>query len=711
MAKELLLEVGLEEVPSYYLPNTLDQMRDLASRMLQDHRLPYKKITTLATPRRLFLCVEDLAEKQTAASREIQGPPKHSAYDTQGQPTRAALGFAQAYGVSPSDLKVKKTERGEYICVVVQEKRRATPELLKELLPQLLAQLTFPKTMRWGSHKSRFVRPIHWVLALYNGRVIPFVYNDLKSSNRSYGHPLMSPGSFIVRDLKSYLKETQKRFVVVDQTRRKAIIEKQTLSLARAKKGRVEEDEELLERNTFLTEYPVALCGRFEEHFLDLPVEVLVNVMREQQGYFAVYGSNGQILPYFICIADVKAKKMEDILVGHERVLKARLEDARFYFQEDQRIPLEQRVDGLKGVVFHDQLGTLYEKMQRLTALGSFLAERLEPSSLISLQRAARLCKADLLTGMVREFPKLQGVMGREYARLQGEGEDVYRAIFEHYLPRFANDPAMPKTSVSKFLAIADKLDTLSGCFGIGLQPTGSEDPYGLRRQGQGLIRILVDGIFLKLSLRDLIRASITLYKEKFKEDPDRVAGEVITFLRERMQAFLKARATVGKSKEVGAAWFSEGTYRSDLADAVLLHKFDNVAEAYRRIVALVIFHQRPEFDPLMVVYKRTARIVSEGFSVQVRPELFKEPVERELLEASQKAAARVDTLMKNHQHEDMLAMLAGLRKPIDAFFTKVFVMDEDLAVRNNRLALLKEVCDLFNKFADFSQIVVENKA
>ncbi len=710
MTKELLLEVGVEEIPSHYLPQTLDQMRNLTSRMLQDHRLPYKKITALATLRRLFVCVNGLAEKQIAASREIQGPPKRSAYDAQGHPTRAALGFAEAYGVSPSDLKVKKTERGEYICVVVQEKRRPTPDLLKELLPQFLAQLTFPKTMRWGSRKNRFVRPIHWILALYNGRVIPFRYSDLKSGNRSYGHPLMNPGSFIVRDLKSYLKETQKRFVIVDQTRRRAIIEKQIISLARAKKGRMEKDAELLERNTFLTEYPVALCGHFEEHFLDLPMEVLVNVMREQQGYFTVYGSNNQVLPYFICIADVKAKKMGDILVGHERVLRARLEDARFYFQEDQRIPLEQRVDGLQGVVFHEQLGTIYEKMQRLTALGSFLAERLEPSSLVSLQRAARLCKADLLTGMVREFPKLQGVMGREYARLQGEGEAIYRAIFEHYLPRFANDPVMPKTPVSKFLAIADKLDTLSGCFGIGLQPTGSEDPYGLRRQGQGLVRILVDGIFLKQSLRSLVGTSLALYKEKVKEDPDRIVEEVITFLRERMQSFLKARATAGKNKEIGAAWFSEGTYRSDLVDAVLLHKFDNVAEAYRRIVALVIFHQRPEFDPLMVVYKRAARIVPEGLSVQVRPELFKERVEHELLEASQKAAAQVDTLMKNHQHEDLLAILAGLRKPIDAFFTKVFVMDEDQAVRNNRLALLKGVCDLFNKFADFSQIVVENK-
>jgi glycyl-tRNA synthetase beta chain len=710
MAKQLLLEVGLEEVPSHYLPQTLNQMRDLASGMLQDYRLPYKKIMTLATLRRLVLCVDGLSEKQTAACREIQGPPRKSAYDAKGQPTQAALGFAQAHGVSPKALKIKTTERGEYVFVTLEEIRQVTTDLLKELLPRYLDRLAFPKTMRWGSIKARFVRPVHWVLALYGGRVVPFQYAHLKSGNRSCGHPLMKPGGFVVRDLKSYLQETRKRCVIVDQDERKAMIQRQITSLSKTHKGWVQEDEELLEHNTFLTEYPVALIGGFESNFLNLPVEVLINVMREQQGYFAVQGSNGGLLPNFICIVDVKTQKMKDIQVGHERVLRARFEDARFYFEEDQRLPLEQRVEGLKGVIFHDQLGTLHEKMQRLVTLSSYLAEQMEPSSVTFLQKAARLCKADLLTGMVREFPKLQGVMGREYAMLQKEPEDVCRAIFEHYLPRSTTDSSMPKTPISKFLAIADKLDTITGCFGIGLLPSGSEDPYGLRRQGHGLVRILVDGIFLKLSLRALVRASLSLYKGKVQGDSEQIASETVNFLRERMQAFLRARATVAKNQEAGAAWFSEGTYRSDLVDAVLLHQFDNVAEAYRRIVALVIFHRRPEFDPLMVAYKRAARIVPEGFSVPVRPELFKEPVEEKLFEAIQKAAAKVDTLMEKHQHEDLLSLLASLRESIDAFFNKVFVMDEDLAVRNNRLAVLKGVCDLFNKFADFSHIVVENK-
>jgi glycyl-tRNA synthetase beta chain len=710
MVRELLLEVGVEEVPSHYLPETLTQMGDLASRMLQENRLSFEKIMSMATPRRLVLSVRGLPEKQREASREIQGPPRAGAYDAKGQPTRTALGFAQAHGVSPDALKVKKTERGEYLCVIVREKCRTTRDLLKELLPQYLAALYFPKTMRWGRCKNRFVRPIRWILALYEGRVIPFQYANLKSGNRSYGHPLMRPQSFVIRDLKSYLQETQKRYVIVDHLRRRAMIEKQVTSLARARKGIIEKDEPLLEQNTFQAEYPVALCGRFEDHFLKLPGEVLINVMREQQGYFAIHASDGHVLPYFICIVDVKAKAMGDILVGHERVLRARLEDARFYFEEDQRVPLDQRVEGLKGVIFHDQLGSVYEKVQRLITLGSYLAERLEPSGLEMLRRAARLCKADLLTGMVREFPKLQGVMGREYARIQGEGEEITRAIFEHYLPRSASDPWMPKTPTSKFLAMADKLDTITGCFGIGLLPRGSEDPYGLRRQGQGVVRILIDSIFLKLSLKDLVRTSVSLLKDKIKGDPERCAGEVIIFLRERMQSFLRARATEGKDQEVGAAWFREGSYRSDLVDAVLLHEFDNIATAYRRVVALVLFHQRPEFEPLMVVYKRAARIVPENFSVQVRMELFKEPIERELFTKCEVATARAGVLIEEHRYEDFLEMLAALRGPIDAFFIKVFVMDEDLAIRNNRLALLKGVCDLFRRFADFSHIVVETK-
>jgi glycyl-tRNA synthetase beta chain len=710
MDKDLIFEVGVEEIPSHYLPHTMKEMRDLAARKLQVIRLSCGKISTLGTPRRLVLHVEGLPDKQEKAIREIQGPPKATGYDAEGKPTQAALGFVQTHGVSPKALKVKKTDRGEYLCVVLEEQRRTTVDLLKELLPQVVSELSFPKTMRWGEGKFRFVRPIRWILALYHGRVVPFQYASLKSGNRSYGHFLMHPASFVVRDSKSYFREIEKRYVILNPEQRRAMIKKQVTQLARAKKGTVAEEEELLERNTFLAEYPVALCGRFEEDFLKLPVEVLINVMREQQGYFAVHSADGHILPYFICIADVKARKMETVQRGHERVLKARLEDARFYIHEDQRVSLEDRLEGLKGMIFHEQLGTLYEKTQRIMALGTLLAERLDPSALASVQRAARLCKADLLSGMVREFPRLQGVMGREYARLQGESEETARAILEHYLPRSAKDPWMPKTSTSKFLAIADKLDTISGCFCIGLYPRGSEDPYGLRRQGQGLIRILVDSIFLNLSLKEVIAASLSHYEERAKGNLDQIGEEIRVFIRERMDSFLRARATEAKHQEIAAPWFRTGAYRSDLVDTVLLHEFDNVAQAYRRIVALVNFHRRPEFEPLMVVYKRAARIVPEEFSLSVRTDLFKEPIERELLSASQNAAANAGSLVEAHRYEDLLETLSGLRGPIDDFFNHVFVMDEDPAIRNNRLAILKGVCDLFKKFGDFSHIVVETK-
>lgn len=709
MAKELLLEVGTEEIPSQYLSQALELMEELASRILTENRLPHQKIASYATPRRLVLYVGGLPERQSATGREIQGPPRSVAFDDRGYPTPAAQGFARIHGISPKDLTVKKTDRGEYVFAIVQEKRLATADLLKELLPHYLASLSFPKTMRWGDGKTRFVRPIRWILALSAGRVIPFVYAGIKSGNRSYGHPLLSPAGFSVRDFKSYLKEARRHYVIVDQSERKALIQRRVSSLARSKGGIVEEDEELLERNTFMVEYPVVLRGHFEERFLQLPQEVLVSVMREQQGYFSVHRTDGGLLPYFICVSDIKAKT-KAVLAGHERVLKARFEDARFYFEEDQRIPLEQRVEGLRGVIFHDQLGTLYDKMQRLTTLGVYLAERLEPSSAPALRRAALLCKTDLLTGMVREFPKLQGVIGREYARLQGEAEEVSRAIFEHYLPRTGGDPWMPKTVVSKFLAVADKIDTISGCFGIGLVPRGSEDPYGLRRQGQGLVRILLDGIFLKLPLRDLVRTALSLFKEKVSENPDRYTNEVVNFLKERLESFLKTRATAGKDQEVGAPWFSHGSYRSDLVDAVLSHQFDNIAEAYRRVVALVIFHRRPEFEPLMVAYKRAARIVPKDFVEAVRTDLFKERAEHELFADLQKAEEMIKPFLEKHQHEDLLKLLATLKDPIDAFFAKVYVMDQDTAIRNNRLALLKRVCDLFGQFADFSKIVVETK-
>lgn len=707
MGNELLLEVGVEEVPSHYLPQTLGQMGEIAPRLFRDNRLAYQEVRALATPRRLVLYVQGLADRQAASVREVQGPPKAVGLDAGGQPTQAALAFARAQGVAPGALKVQKTARGEYLFARVTEKRQGTAGLLKGLLPQFLESLFFPKSMQWNESRVRFVRPVRWVLALYGGSLIPFRFAGVRSGAFSYGHPLMRPGKFAVRRAGSYFKELGRRFVAVDPAERKAMILKQVEALARAQKGRLHLDESLLEQNVFQTEYPTALCGRFNQEFLALPPEVLMNVMKEQQGYFALYDPKGRLLPHFICVTDLKVKGMALIRKGHERVLKARLEDARFYFEEDQKTPLEGRVEGLKGVIFHEQLGTVYEKMERLVQVASFLAERLEPAALPSVRRAARLCKADLLSGMVREFPALQGLMGREYARRQGEGEEVSRAIFEHYLPRWAGDALMPKVPASKFLAIADKLDTVSGCFAIGLQPTGSEDPYALRRLGQGLVRILVDQVFIGLSLRELAGVSLAALDGKVKGDPLQIQDNIVSFLRERMQSFLRGRADAAQ-EGAEAAWFEGKGHRSDLVDAVLLHRFDNVAEAYRRIVALVIFHKTPEFDPLMVAYKRAARIVPTDFSVPVREALLKESVERDLFAAGRAAREKIGGLIRAHQYQETLEVLASLRRPIDAFFDKVFVMDQDLDVRNNRLALLKEICELFYQFADFSQVVVD---
>ncbi len=699
MENDLLLEVGVEEIPSHYLSQTLSQLREKSARLLKTHRLPYEAVSVMCTPRRLVLHVRGLADKQEALVREVQGPPKAA-------PAQAAQAFATSQGVSVQSLKAQKTPRGEYLFAQVTEKRRASAGILKELLPELLSSFSFPKSMRWNESGVRFVRPLRWILALYGDRVIRFKYGGVMSGNLSYGHPLMRPGSFVVKKPSTYWKELARRFVVVDQDERESIILKQIQILAKARKGKLQVDKALVEQNGFQTEYPVALCGGFDKAFLQLPQEVLINVMGEQQGYFTLYGPGGRLLPYFICVADVRAKKMDVVQKGHERVLRARLEDARFYFEEDQKRPLLDRVDDLKGVTFHERLGTLHEKMRRIERLSTFLAKSLEPECHDRLQRAARLCKADLLTGMVREFPALQGVMGREYARLQGEDEEVSRAIFEHYLPRWASDPSMPKSSLSKFLALADKIDTITGFFAVGLRPSGSEDPYALRRLGQGVVRILLDQVFIGLSLDELVGLSLSALGEKVKGKSEQVKSEIMVFLRERLQAFIKLRAS-GQGGREDSAWFGQGSHRADLVDAVLLHRFDYVAQAYRRIVSLVIFHKREEFDPLMVGFKRAARIVPSELSQPVQADLLKQKEEKALFDACRVAADRVKPLIEAQKYEETLGVLAALRQPIDAFFEEVFVMDEDIQVRNNRLALLKSVCDLFNQYADFSLVTV----
>jgi glycyl-tRNA synthetase beta chain len=703
MSKEFLLEIGCEEIPSDFIQPALAEFRERTTKLLSEARISASEVKVYATPRRWVVYIPDLPDHQEAFSEEILGPAKSIAYDAEGKPTRAALGFAKSQGMPVSALAIKRTPKGEYVSVLKTQKSQPTQKILQSLLPRLIGEIQFPKTMRWEGD-TRFARPVRWMMALYRGKIVPFRYAGLSSGNRSFGHRLISDRAFTVRDFKPYIVLAKRHGVIVDQEERTQLIRRGLLRWAQSLGGRVLEDEELLTQATYMTEYPVVLRGSFPEDYLKLPSEVLITAMKEHQGYFSVIDRSGKLLPFFLCVINTKAKDTDMIRRGHERVLRARLEDARFYFEQDQKRPLAERTADLKGLTFQDRLGTMAEKTERLEALCISLSQIVDPQWIGSLKQAARLCKTDLLTGMVREFPNLQGIMGREYALHHKQPEAVAYAIAEHYLPRYGGD-ILPKTLPGKILAVSDKLDTLVGCFGIGLAPTGSQDPYGLRRSGLGLIRILIDNAFIKVSLGSMIDQAIGLYKEKLTQPARKLKQEVLGFLAQRMDSYLRTQAA-STAGDPAAAWFL-GEFRGDLAEAVLSRPLENPLDVYQRFLALVQFHKSDEFEPLMLTFKRATRIIPAGFTGAVDAALLKEKEELDLHAASHQSFQKMVSLMAGKKYPDALAELCRLRQPIDRFFDKVLVMDENRLVRENRLAILKAIGTLFEQFADFSRIVV----
>ncbi len=485
MGEAFYFEVGCEEIPAGYIVPALEAMAMEMVRFLNENRIQHGAPFTTGTPRRLVLVVPEVATHQEACSLEIIGPPKQVAFDQDGKPTKAAEGFARGQGVRLEDIRIKETPRGDYLCIVKEEAGLPTKALLERALPDFIARIPFPKSMHWGSLSVTFARPVHWLVALLGKEVLNFAYGDVQSGDRSLGHRFMSPSWLQVTDYDSHRENLQKHFVVVAMEERKRLIREGIQEAARTVGGRVLEDEELLDEVTQLVEYPQPLVGEFEEKYLELPPELLITVIKKHQRYFAVTDGSGSLLPYFVTVANTIPKDFALVAAGNARVVRARLEDARFYYEEDQKVRLEDRAAQLQTVVFHSKLGTSWEKAERFTALARWLGEQLAPDRLEALSRAAFLCKADLVTGMVGEFPELQGVMGRAYARLQSEPEAVAQAIYEHYLPIRAGGP-IPEGIEGALLSIADKMDTIVGCFGVGLIPTGAADPFALRRQTLG---------------------------------------------------------------------------------------------------------------------------------------------------------------------------------------------------------------------------------
>ena len=612
MGKEFYLEIGTEEIPTSYIEPALEAMRNLTTNYLKDQRIAHGEAIIAGTPRRLSLAIRDGAEKQEARTVEIIEPPKSIAFDSNGNPTKAAAGFANAQGVDVADLEVKETPKGEYLCVMREEVGQPTTDILQKFLPNLIAKIPFPKTMRWMDLHVTFARPIHWIVALLGGEVIPFTYGNIKSRNVSRGHRFMSPVEIEVKNFDEHMEKLKEHFVILSIEERKDRIRKVITEAAEEVGGKILDDPELLDEVNFLVEYPSAVAGKYDEKYLRLPQEVLITVMREHQRYFAVINEEGELLPYFVTVNNTITRNPDVVRVGNERVIRARLEDARFYFEEDQKVKLEDRVEELKEVVFHSKLGTSWEKMERFSALAEFIAEKVTPDKLDLVKRTAYLCKADLVTGMVGEFPELQGVMGRAYAKLSGEPEEVAEAIYEHYLP-IKSGGELPKGVVGAIVSIADKLDTIVGCFGVGIIPTGAADPFALRRQTLGIIRIILEHKF-DLSLSDLIEKSITLLQSKITEPEDQIKSGVKDFFKTRFQNLL----------------IGEG-YEFDVVDAALSASFDNILDDARRIEALAEIKKRPEFTSLVIAFKRVANITKDHEPGEVNEKLFKEDVEKKL--------------------------------------------------------------------------------
>ncbi len=688
MGKELLLEIGVEEIPSSYIPGALRDLAEGAKRLFQEHRILFSHVRTLGTPRRLTLYIEELEEVQQPLTRVVVGPSKGTAFDGEGRPTKAALGFARAQGLPVEKLQIRHLERGEHLVAVIEERGQKTFDLLPELLPRLVLSLPFPKTMRWGEGNLRFVRPIRWLLALFGGRMVPLEIDGIKSSNKTYGHRFLSPGPIWVHSFEEYLEKLEEEFVIVDPEKRRELVTRLALEAAEKVGGRPVLEKDLVETVTNLVEYPSAVCGSFAKEYLILPREVIMTPMKRHQRYFPVVDATGKLLPYFIAITNIRSKDMAPIREGNERVLRARLSDASFFYQDDRRVPLADRVPRLKQIIFHERLGTLYDKVERLQELMAFLAERITPSLVERGRRAAYLSKADLLTAMVKEFPELQGIMGKEYALLSGEPPEVAQAIEEHYLPRYAGD-RIPASVLGALLAIADRADSLAGCFGIGLIPTGSEDPYALRRAALGILQILLEKD-LPIRLSDIVGKALNLVWPRITKPVDEVERELLEFFRTRLHGILLERGIP-----------------SDLAEAVLSVDFENVFDAGKRAEALKLFRREPDFNELSIAFKRVVNIIPEGLGAEVNPRLFTEGAERALHGETRRLRDEVNGFLARKDYLGALRRIATLKPIVDMFFEEVLVNVEEEEVRTNRHALLKEVADLFGKIADFRKIIV----
>ncbi len=696
MEKELILEIGTEEIPALFLEKAREDLGKILSGELHDKGIHFEEMDIFYTPRRLSARVSGLERKQRDRTTENFGPPKRIAFDEDGKPTKAALGFARSQKVDIEELVIAKRDNGEFLCVRKTAKGRKTSSVLKEILPGVISSIPFRKSMRWGEGKMTFARPIRWIAALYDGKPVRFRVENIKSSDRSFGHRFTSPKPFRVASWENYLRNLEKNNVIADPEKRKEIIRRDTEAAAKKIGGTIKEDPELLETVVNLVEHPTVLVGEFEKKYLRLPTEVLISVMKNHQKYFPVYSQKtGKLMPCFIFVCGTPVKDKQVIVRGNERVIRARLNDAEFFFSEDTKKSLSAYTEDLQSMVFLSDIGTYREKVERMRMLAADIFASPD------LERAAGLSKSDLATQMVFEFAELQGVMGKYYSLASGEKKAVGNAIEEQYMP-LTRTGKLPRTKTGALLSIVDKTDNICSCFIADLAPTGSSDPYALRRQTLGIIRIAIEKKF-DVSLSALFERGIRLVLDSMDAQKTRDGKLSEEELKENILAFFSERFR---------NLMTESGYERNVVESVISAGFDNPLDAYRRINALGKFAKRKDFEALATGFKRVFNIARTRPSSPLEKKLFKQKEEKELHRAFTKTQTAVLKRLADSEkapgQSDYLKALESIKTlsaPIDRFFDAVMVMDKDKKIRDNRLALLNEIKDLFFMIADFSKI------
>ncbi len=697
---KVILEIGTEEIPSIYIDKALIDLRNIARNKLKKLNIEYSHIKTYGTPRRLIVYIEDINSQQKDIFKKVKGPSKNISFDKDDNPQKPAIKFAQANNIKVEKLIIEKTDKGEYLFAQKIVKGKKTETLLPEILLKLIFSLNFPKSMRWGDAIFRFIRPIRWLLALYNDKIIPFNLETLNSDCNTFGNRLLSPKSETVNTVDEYFNIMNNCFVIIDPDERKKIITNQITEMTKSISGRDYIDQTLLDEVKNLVEYPRVFLGQFDKSYLKLPSEVLKSVMIKHQKYFPTFSKEGYILPYFFVVINGNEDKYKNIIVhGNEKVLKARLEDAKFFYQEDQKVtdtntkPLDNNLEKLKNVVYQEKLGSMFNKVGRLIALVETIGDKIQLSNDLSevIKRSAQLCKSDLVTDMVKEFPELQGIMGKEYAILQGEDKQVAESIFEHYLPRFSDDD-LPRTISGKILSIADKIDNITACFVNNNIPDGSQDPYALRRQALGIINILIFNN-MDFSLDEIINLDIELLLKENNILKNNINNHELTY---KIKDFIFQRFRY---------LLIERGYNYDVIDAVLVKYPPTLIDALLRIKVIQNIYNFSKFNKIITAATRTVNLSKNARTNEINRTIFQEKEENILYENYLKISDKIEKAVSKQKYDKIFDYLELMTEPINSFFDRVLVMDKDELIRNNRLALLKNITDMYYIVADLSKI------